>query len=51
MLGGLEGKEISLLGLAFKPETDDVRESPAIAIARLIHEHDARLRACDPGRR
>jgi len=48
MLGGLEGKEIAILGLAFKPETDDVRESPALAIARLLYERDARLRACDP---
>jgi UDPglucose 6-dehydrogenase len=48
MVGDLEGVEVGLLGLAFKPETDDIRESPALAIARLLHDEGCRLRVCDP---
>lgn len=48
MLGTLKGKEIALLGLAFKPGTDDVTESPALELARLLIEGGARLRAYDP---
>jgi UDPglucose 6-dehydrogenase len=47
-LGGIAGKKIALLGLAFKPDTDDVRESPAMAIASLLYEEGARISACDP---
>ena len=48
MLGGIDGKKITLLGLAFKPGTDDVRESPAIGIAHLLSKEGARLTVCDP---
>jgi UDPglucose 6-dehydrogenase len=46
--GGLEGKTVALLGLAFKGETDDMRESPVIAIAEGLVERGARVRAFDP---
>ena len=47
-LGGLAGKTLGVLGLSFKPDTDDVRESPAIAVARGLAERGARLRVHDP---
>jgi UDPglucose 6-dehydrogenase len=47
-LGGLRGKVIGILGLAFKPNTDDTRGSPAIAIARQLRQGGARVRAYDP---
>jgi len=47
-MGSLEGKTLCLLGLAFKPNTDDVRESPAIAIAEYLVKCGAKLRVFDP---
>ena len=44
----LRGRTIGILGLAFKPNTDDVRESPAIEIIRLLIERGAHVRAHDP---
>jgi UDPglucose 6-dehydrogenase len=44
----LKGRTIGLLGLAFKPNTDDLREAPAIEIARKLIERGARVRVCDP---
>ena len=46
--GGLRGRTVALLGLAFKPNTDDMRESPAVPIARGMLERGARIRAFDP---
>jgi len=45
---GLEGKTVALLGLSFKPNTDDMRESPAIPIARGLKAKGATIRAFDP---
>ncbi len=47
-LGGLQDKTIGVLGLAFKPNTDDVRESPAIDIIRMVENEEAEVRVYDP---
>lgn len=47
-IGSVSGKRIGLLGLAFKPNTDDVRESPAIALAQALLELGAIVTAHDP---
>jgi UDPglucose 6-dehydrogenase len=47
-VGGLAGKRIALLGLAFKADTDDVRSSPAIRLATRLLAEGAELRAHDP---
>ena len=47
-LGGLDGRRIALLGLAFKAGTDDVRASPALRLAELLIEGGADVRAYDP---
>lgn len=47
-LGELSGRSIAILGLAFKPETDDMRESPAIPVVRALAQAGARLVAFDP---
>jgi UDPglucose 6-dehydrogenase len=44
----LKGRTIALLGLAFKANTDDLRESPALELARLLMDRGAFLRAHDP---
>jgi UDPglucose 6-dehydrogenase len=46
--GDVRGKTIGLLGLSFKPETDDTRESPALAIVRALLARGARVQAYDP---
>ncbi len=48
LLGSLKGKEITLLGLAFKPGTSDAGQAPSLDIARLLIAEGARLRAYDP---
>jgi UDPglucose 6-dehydrogenase len=47
-LWNVEGKRVALLGLAFKPGTDDVRFSPALALARRLLERDASVVGYDP---
>lgn len=48
LVGDLNGKTIGVLGLSFKPETDDMRESPAIKIIQEMQAHGAKIRAFDP---
>ncbi len=48
LVGNLSGKKIGVLGLSFKPETDDMRESPAIEIIHTLVERGATVRAFDP---
>lgn len=48
LVGDLNGKRIAVLGLSFKPETDDMRESPAIDIIREILRRGGSVRAFDP---
>jgi UDPglucose 6-dehydrogenase len=47
-VGELRGKTIGLLGLSFKPNTNDLRESPALAIAEQLLQAGATVRAYDP---
>ncbi len=47
-LGSLSGKRIALLGLAFKGDTDDTRESASLALLKYLHEAGAMIRAFDP---
>ncbi len=48
LVGDLKGKTIGVLGLSFKPETDDMRESPAIDIIRDMVAMGASVKAYDP---
>jgi UDPglucose 6-dehydrogenase len=47
-LGDLRGKRIALLGLAFKPNTNDMRDAPSIVLAALLRSEGAEVRAWDP---
>ena len=48
VLGGLRGQVIGILGLAYKPNTDDVREAPAIDVIENLMQKGADVRAYDP---
>ena len=47
-LGDLNGLRVALLGLAFKADTDDIRDSPALALARELRDRGAHVVGCDP---
>jgi UDPglucose 6-dehydrogenase/GDP-mannose 6-dehydrogenase len=47
-LGSLSGRRVAVLGLAFKPDTDDCRESPAFPLIERLLERGASVRAFDP---
>ncbi len=47
-LGSLEGKKIAALGLAFKPDVDDLRESPAVEVIHLLQKAGASVKAFEP---
>jgi len=46
--GSLRGRTVAVLGLAFKPDTDDMREAPSIALITALQDMGARVRAFDP---
>lgn len=46
--GSLKGKTVGMLGLSFKPNTDDIRDSPALALASTLLESGCRVQAFDP---
>jgi len=48
LLGELDGKRVGLFGLAFKPNTDDMRDAPAIEIAQLLRAGGASVQGYDP---
>jgi UDPglucose 6-dehydrogenase len=46
--GSVRGKTIAVLGVTFKPDTDDMREAPSLVILPLLQAKGARIRVCDP---
>jgi UDP-N-acetyl-D-mannosaminuronic acid dehydrogenase len=47
-LGSLQGKKIAALGLAYKPDVDDLRESPATEVVHLLQKEGARVHVWEP---
>jgi len=48
LAGDLRGRRVAVLGIAFKPDTDDIREAPSLALIRRLLAHGATVVACDP---
>jgi UDP-N-acetyl-D-mannosaminuronic acid dehydrogenase len=48
ILGNLAGRKIAVLGLTFKADVDDIRESPSVEIVRLLSARGAEVTTCDP---
>jgi len=48
ILGGFRGKTVGLLGLSFKPNTDDMRDAPSVEIINLLQYEGAEIKAYDP---
>ncbi len=48
MGGDVRGKTVAILGLTFKPNTDDMRDSPAISVIQTLQDAGATVKACDP---
>jgi len=48
VLGELRGTTVGLMGLAFKPNTDDIREAPSIYLAQMLLEEGVRVKGYDP---
>jgi UDPglucose 6-dehydrogenase len=48
LLGSLEGKTIGILGLSFKPDSDDMREACSLLVVSLLEKHGCQVKAYDP---
>ena len=46
--GSVRGKTVAILGVTFKPNTDDMRDAPSLVIVPMLQERGATVRACDP---
>jgi UDPglucose 6-dehydrogenase len=48
LIGDLNGRKITVLGATFKPDSDDIRGAPSLAVARMLHDAGARVTVHDP---